>query len=147
MDEIQLAVKRLIQEERFLSYLYDDADDAPVRAPRGNATIGYGCNVQAGWSRPFAQKVLLLQVQEVAQVLVLLPWYQKCNAARRSVFIDIGFNDGVEGFVKGFPLLEKAVMDDDWIEAKKQCHVRNPKLLTRYNALGEILLTGEIGAA
>lgn len=147
MDEIEIVVERLKEEERYMSYLYDDANDKPVKAPIGNATIGYGENVQAGWSEVFSAGVLRLRVTSIAGSLSPFPWYQKCNAARRSVFIDIAFNDGVEGFVKGFPKLEAAIMADDWVEAQKQCHVRNPKLLKRYDALGQILLTGEIGAA
>jgi len=144
MDEIAYATTRLSLEEGFLSYLYDDANDHPVKAPVGNATIGFGCNVQAGWSRLFALKVLRLQVEEVAEALASYPWYQKCNAERRSVFIDIAFNDGIAGFVKGFPKLEAAVLAGDWVEAEAQCEVKNPKLKSRYDALGKILLTGTI---
>lgn len=143
-NEIELAFNRLAVEEGFLGFLYDDANDLPVKAPIGNATIGFGENVQAGWTREFALKVLRLRVQERADALAPYPWYRKCNAARRSVFIDIAFNDGIAGFVKGFPKLEAAVMIDDWVTAKAECHVKNVKLKKRYDALGQILLTGLI---
>lgn len=144
LDEIELVTARLILEEGFRDHLYDDATGLPVKAPTGNATIGFGENVQAGWTRDFALKVLRLRIQERIDALSPYPWYQKCNAARRSVFLDIAFNDGIDGFVKGFPKLERAVLADDWVTAKAECHVKNPELKKRYDVLGQILLTGRI---
>lgn len=142
-DEVAFALVRLMPEEKFISFLYDDANDLPVKAPVGFATIGYGCNVQAGWSQPFAAKVLRLQVEEVQQVLMQETWYVALNAARRSVMLDIGFNDGIHGLL-GFHLMIAAIEISNWQEAAVQCHVKNPKLAGRYSVLAKILLTGVV---
>lgn len=141
--EILLLVPRLMKEESFLGYLYDDANDKPVKAPVGNATIGYGCNVQAGWTEPFAQQVLQLQVQEIADALGVYLWYQKCNSTRRMVLLDIAFNDGVAGLLH-FPHMLSAIMADDWQTAADNCKVTNPELAGRYAALAQLLLTGNL---
>ena len=143
LSEVDIVIKRLVSEERFMSFLYDDADDQPVAAPKGNATIGYGCNVQAGWSLWLSTQVLRIQVQERQNSLVNYSWYMGMNAARRSVILDVAFNDGLGGLLS-FHLMIAAIEAQNWSEAKLQCHVRNPKLATRYEILGKILLTGSL---
>jgi hypothetical protein len=143
IDEITLVLPRLQDEEGFKNFLYDDATGLRVKAPVGYATIGFGSNIQAGWSRTFALKVLRLQTGDVWETLSHFPWFLKCNAARRSVLLDIGFNDGVEGLI-GFHKMIAAILADDWLTAKEECHVKNAVLLKRYLFNAEILLTGKI---
>lgn len=143
-DEIEICAQRLEGEERFLGFLYDDANDLPVKAPVGNATIGFGDNVQAGWSLWKARQVLRVDIQEVALTLNEQPWYISLNAARRSVMLDVGFNDGVGGLLS-FHLMIAAIEAQNWAEASSQCHVANPRLASRYAALAKIILTGQIG--
>jgi hypothetical protein len=144
MDEVGLVMPRLATEEGFKAFLYDDANDKPVKAPIGFATIGFGCNVQAGWTYPFALAVLRLQVLEVQEKLLLQPWYLACNAVRRSALLDIGFNDGVDGLL-GFHRMIAAILIGDWTTAQQECHVKNAVLKSRYDFLANLLLTGVIG--
>jgi hypothetical protein len=144
VDEVEICAERLENEEKFMSGLYDDATDLPVKAASGNATIGFGCNVQAGWSLWLARGVLRLQIQEVQMPLANYTWYQGLNAARRSVMLDVGFNDGVGGLLQFHQMID-AIVAQNWPEAAAQCHVKNPKLAARYEALAQILLTGVVG--
>lgn len=139
-DEVTICATRLEGEEEFVSGLYDDANDLPITAPVGHATIGFGCNVQAGWSLWLARGVLRLQIQERQQTLSNYGWYQSLSPARRSVMLDIAFNDGVGGLLS-FHLMISAIADRNWPEVARQCHVKNPKLVKRYAALAQILLT------
>ena len=143
IGEVALLMPQLTTEEGFKGFLYDDATDLPVKAPKGNATIGFGCNVQAGWSRGFSMKVLQLEVEEEQIQLLALPWYVALNAPRRMVMLDIAFNDGFEGLMH-FPSMIACLTAGDWAGAQVQCMVTNPELHSRYVALGQILLTGEI---
>ena len=142
MDEIQIAVARLAgTEEGFRSQLYDDATGKLVKAPVGNATIGIGENVQSGWDRDFAIEVLNLRVTRLATWLSQFEWYTKCNAVRRSVLLDIAFNDGPTGLLHFYKMIA-AILADNWAEAKDQCMVKNPQLKGRYDHLGELMDTG-----
>lgn len=143
VDEISLVMGRLTVEEGLKLYLYDDATGLAVKAPKGFATIGYGCNVQAGWTAKFAWAVMQLQVLEIQERLLLLPWYLALNAVRRSVLLDIGFNDGYDGLM-GFHKMITALQIQNWRVAQMECHVKNAVLRKRYLALSNMLLTGEI---
>src|SRR5262249_22553916 len=102
---------------------------------------GYGCNVQAGWSQSFALKVLRLQVEERRDAIQQYSWFAKCSPTRRSVLLDIAFNDGVEGLLH-FPHMLSAIDRADWVTAKQECAVQNPELAGRYADLGNLLLQG-----
>jgi hypothetical protein len=144
VDEIDYVMPRLATEEDFKAALYDDATLKPVVAPVGKATIGFGCNVQAGWTYKFAYAVLKLGVLEVQDSLLLQPWYLALNAVRRSVMLDIGFNDGIHGLLE-FRKMIAAIKVQDWVTAEQECHVTNAVLKNRYSLLSKLLLTGEIG--
>lgn len=143
MDEIELVLARLTTEEGFKSFLYDDLTGLPVKAPKGNATIGFGCNVQAGWTSKFAWAVMKVQVLELQDQLLLLPWYLALNYVRRSVILDIGFNDGYDGLMN-FPNMIKALEAKNWRQAQIECHVKNAVLQKRYTLLSNLLLTGVV---
>lgn len=144
VDELSLVMARLTTEEGYRQFMYDDATGKPVKAPVGNATIGFGCNVQGGWTSKFAWAVMKLQVLEIQDKLLLLPWYLACNAVRRSVILDIGFNDGYDGLMK-FPRMIAAITKQDWRTAQMECKVKNDILQKRYTLLSNLLLTGWIG--
>lgn len=141
IGEIDLTIVRLQAEEKCVLFLYDDATDLPVKAPVGNATFGYGCNVQKGVSQAVASLVLKQQVIEARQEIMGYPWFYKCNAARRSVLIDITFNGGL-GVMLEYKLMEAAIMADDWKAASVQCHSNDPRLAKRYAVLAQIMLSG-----
>lgn len=153
MDEVGLVIARLTGEESFVPYLYDDATGKPVTdfrdahgiAINGNLSIGYGCNLKSGWSKDLAWHVMKTQVLEVQTQLLALTWYLACNTVRRSVLLDIGFNDGFPGLM-GFPRMIQAIKNADWVTAQKECQVTNPALHKRYTLLSNLLLTGVIGS-
>lgn len=143
IDEVYMVTARLMGEEEFREIPYDDATGLPVKAPVGNATIGYGCKLV--WSSDLAHKVLLLQVEETQDELLIYEWYTKCNTVRRSVLLDVGFNDGVKG-LSTFHLMIAAILVNNWAEAARQCHVKNVKLAKRYAVLANLFLTGGIAS-
>lgn len=145
LDEVALVLARLTTEEGFKATLYDDKTGLPVKAPVGNATIGFGCNVQAGWTSTFAWNVMKLQVLDVQADLLLLPWYLACNSVRRSVLLDIAFNDGYDGLMN-FPRMIAAITAKNWRQAQIECHVQNVVLQKRYTLLSNLLLTGVIAS-
>ena len=146
IGELQITLTRLMPEEAFKAFLYDDATDLPVKAPVGNATIGYGCNVQAGWSQDLAKKVLMWQLETVQARLFPLPWYQALSALRRSVCLDVAFNDGIEGFLNGYPKMIAALQVGNFVQAAIQCTTDNPRLQARYLVLAHIMLTDQIAS-
>ena len=126
--------------EGFRSDVYDDATGAPIEC-QGQPTVGYGCRCRQ-WSQAFALKVLSLQLEEFEEPLLQYSWYIGCNDARRSALLEIAFNDGDSGLIKGWPHLIAAVSQDNWLQAQAQCHPADPRQKARYDRIGQILLTG-----
>lgn len=122
-------------EEGFRANIYQDT--------KGNRTIGYGCNLEPGWSKGLAGSVLGYQVQEVWQALTTYWWWSSLDDARASVLIDIGFNDGVSSLLH-FPKMLAAVGAKDWQGAHDELLNSDAarELPARYGVLAQILLTG-----
>lgn len=142
-DEIVLVMDRLMPEEAYRKFAYDDATGKTLKAPMGNITIGYGCNLAPGWSKEFSLKVMKLQVLEAQEFLQGFQWYLKCNAVRRSVLLDITFNGGDQDILEYVHMIA-AISANDWVRASKECTTSNPGLKGRYLALSGLLLTGQI---
>ena len=134
MSAVDVVLPRLKIEEGFRSTSYRDT--------RGFLTIGYGFNVDAGITEPEAAALLTAQVTERHNALLVFGWYAALDDARQSVCIDISFNCGFENFVNGWPLLIAALKAGDWAAAQQQCHTSTTEDEGRYQALGQILLTG-----
>lgn len=126
--------------EGFRADAYDDATDEPIRA-KGVVTIGYGCACR-GWSRQLARAVLGFQLVEFEAPLLAEAWYLGCDDVRRSALLEIAFNQGDSGLEHGYPRLIAAVTAHLWQQVQAQCTVRDPRLKTRYDRIGQILLTG-----
>lgn len=141
MSAIDIACQRLSVEEGFKQFLYDDATGLPVRAPVGNASIGYGENVAAGWSRELALVVMNYRLQMLFTDLLPYAWFASCNDIRQSVLLDIGYSAGLSGLLH-FPEMVAAIGRQDWTRAQAECQVKNPQLKGRYDTLGLLLLTG-----
>lgn len=133
MTAIDSVLPRLKTEERFRAHIYTDTE--------GHPTIGYGLNLDAGLSERVAATVLLEQLQELHEILSRYTWYAGLDEIRQGVCLDIAFNDGLHGLL-GFPRMLAALAAKDWVTAQSECHVKNPELQERYNALAKILLTG-----
>jgi lysozyme len=134
MSAIDIVLPRLQRAEGFSATKYVDT--------RGHMTIGYGFDVDAGISRTAAAALLQAQAQDMDRALQLYPWYVALDPVRQSVCVEIAFNAGLAGLVKGFPLMIAALTAKDWPEAAAQCSVQNPELNARYTALAQLLLTG-----
>jgi lysozyme len=135
MSAVDLAVTRLATEEGFRGLAYRDTV--------GKLTIGYGCNIDAGWSQGLARAVLAYQTQDVANALNAQWWAKGLDDARLSALIDIGFNDGIHSLL-GFPKMLAAVGAKNWQVAHDECLNSDAarQLPGRYKALAQILLTG-----
>jgi lysozyme len=132
-------------EEGFRGYLYDDKSGKPVRAPVGKATIGYGCNVQAGWTREFAMRVVALKLADIFAVLSKTWWWSAVDPVRRSVFLDVAFNVGTEGLLHFVQTIANAAKGD-WQGAHDELLDSDAarELPGRYKRLAQILLSGEL---
>lgn len=145
LDEITLTRDRLVGEEDYRGFPYNDKTGKPVSLASGSITIGYGCNISAGWTRAFSMRVLQIQLADVQAHLVGFEWYQQLNAPRRSVFLDCGFNIGVAGLLHFTDTITFA-RQSQW----QKCHdafldsKAARQLPTRYDPLALILLTGDI---
>lgn len=133
MSAVELALPRLKDEEGFSAQKYIDTE--------GRLTIGYGFCVDAGISKSAATALLIAQAQERHDELAKLAWYQALDPPRQSVCLDIAFNGGVAGLLR-FTNMIDALTKRDWARAANECRVRNPELAGRYQALAEILRTG-----
>lgn len=126
--------------EGFEPDVYDDATRKPIECV-GQPTVGYGCRVRQ-WSEGLARAVLGFQLEEFEVPLMQYGWYIGCNDVRRSALLEIAYNDGDAGLVKGWPHLIAAVSQDNWLQAQAQCVPENPAQKARYDRIGLILLTG-----
>jgi lysozyme len=134
VSAIDIALPRLETEEGFRNVAYKDS--------KGNLTVGYGFNINAGISQMCAGALLTAQLQELQSRLLTLQWYAALDNVRQSVCLDIAFNAGFAGLL-GFPKMIAALEAQDWTEAAVQCQVQDPELAPRYATLAHILGTGE----
>jgi GH24 family phage-related lysozyme (muramidase) len=127
-------------EEGFRPDVYDDATGKPIECV-GQPTVGYGCRVRQ-WSERLARAVLSFQLAEVEVELLGRPWYVGCNDVRRSALLEIAYNQGDTGLIRGYPHMIAAISSENWPQAQAQCSVADPRIKPRYERLGKILLTG-----
>jgi GH24 family phage-related lysozyme (muramidase) len=128
-------------EEGFEANVYDDATGMGI-AVTGQPTIGYGTRCRQ-WSKPFSAAVMSLDLSMNREAnLLQKAWYLGCDDVRRSVLLEIDYNQGESGFLNGYPNLIAAVAAEDWPRAKAECTVINENVKARYARLGQILLTG-----
>ena len=145
MSKVTVLLSRLTKEEGERLYPYDDATGYRVRAPtpKGNITWGRGFNLdQCGSSGLFAVMETYL-VTQIDRQLAAYPWYVALDDVRGSVPLDVAYNAGLDGFIKGFPHCVAALERGDIQAAVVQLHVEDPRLdASRYAPLRSILLTG-----
>jgi hypothetical protein len=143
MSAVEIALERILStnSEGFRADVYDDETDLRIEC-QGEPTIGFGCRCRQ-WSRELAECVLRFQLGEAEAPLLKLPWYRAANEARQSALLEIAFNEGDGGLLNGFPRLVAAAEADNWVQSGIECHVRDPRLTTRYARLAKILVTGE----
>ena len=130
-----LATARLAEEEGFRSL--------PYRDTVGKLTIGYGCNLDAGWSQALGEAVLAHQLNDVYESLSKFWWWAALDDVRAAVLLDMGFNLGISGLLH-FPKMLAAISRKDWALAAAECLDSDAarQLPRRYKALSDMLLTG-----
>jgi hypothetical protein len=144
IDAVEIAVQRLMLEEAFEAFPYNDKTGARVSCqPEGNLTWLYGLNLETEGSRELGTLILRWKVGRFHVELLAYSWYVMMNAPRASVLLDIAYNTGLNGLLH-FPKMLTALARRDWETAQTECHVSDPRLKARYDKLGLILLTGAI---
>jgi lysozyme len=144
VSEINLCLNRLKgREEGDKQYAYNDATGKRVTCkPGGNLSIGIGVNLENGLDEEEREWITQHRLLIFSTELCALVWYEKLDTVRRSVILDIAFNEGYLGLLR-FHLMIAAIEKGDWVEAQAQCHVEDQRLdAQRYIPLGKILLTG-----
>lgn len=141
-DRFALVRARLKLEEGLRLCGYDDATGVEVHAPKGNLSWGYGFNLAAcGSVGLFDCMIGYLLGQIEAQIKDFL-WYRLADETRKSVFLDIAYNDGVMGLRSFTQMLLDAALGN-WDGAAAECHVKNLELAGRYKALADLLRKGD----
>lgn len=143
MSALDIFLSRGAKEEGDEPFAYNDATGKRVTCqPEGNLSIGYGINLESGLDVDERAWLFRHRSEKVEDKLLAFSWYAGLNDVRKSVFLDIGYNNGINGLLH-FPRLIAAVSVGDWGTAKTQCHVADPRLAGRYAILADLLLRGE----
>lgn len=145
MNAVDYVMERLPHEEGSVAYPYDDVTGKRVRAPspNGHITWGNGFNLEECGSPGLFLCMQRYLVDAIETELEELPWYAALDPIRQSACLDIAYNGG-EGGLLGFPSMIHFLSIGDWANAAAQCAIKNPQLKSRYDALAQIILTGEV---
>lgn len=144
MSAIDLVIARLKTEEGKRAFAYNDATGKRVTCqPGGNLTIGYGINLEPGLDDAEQDWLLAHRVSLVDQTLQQFGWYGTAGDARDSVFLDVGFNDGVHALLH-FPRMLAAAAAGDWPTAAAELldSAAARALPDRYKPLADLLTAG-----
>lgn len=143
VNRFDLASARLTKEEAIRYLPYDDATGIPIHAPIGKITWGIGFNLESCGSIGLFEVIKRYLLQEREDQLLSYGWYSSADETRKSVFLDLAFNLGVSGLVRGFPKMIKCAATGDWDEAAVECHPADPRLAGRYENLADLLRAGD----
>lgn len=143
MNEIDILLKRIATEEGARKFAYDDSTGKQVSCkPNGNLTIGIGRNLENGLDQDEIMWLLARDLNKIVSAISQYDWYKKCDSVRRSVLLDIAFNQGISGLLHYAHMLS-AILSLDWETAAAECAVRDPKLdASRYAPLRKLMLSG-----
>lgn len=144
MTRVELTAARLNSEEGRRAFPYNDLTAKRVTCrPTGNLSIGVGINLEVGLDDVEINFLLNHRLTKTDASLRNYAWYPPLDEPRASVFLDVGFNDGVEGILHYVDTIHFAGLAD-W----QQCAAAlldsdaARELPARYKALSQILLTG-----
>lgn len=145
MSAVDLALTRLTSEEGKRKFAYNDATGKTVTCrPQGNLSIGIGVNLETGLDDAEIDFLLRHRLESGAAQLTGYWWTTGLDDARYSVVLDIAYNAGLAGLLH-FPKMLAAIGKKDWQTAHDELLNSDAAhmLPARYNALAQILLTGE----
>ncbi len=135
MSVLDSTLPRIKIEEGFRANAYRDS--------RGNLTIGYGFDVDAGISEFAASALCAAQITERAQALSAYWWAKGLDDVRLGVIVDVSFNVGIDGLLHFVNMLS-CIGKKDWPGAQAALldSAAARELPGRYERLGRILLSG-----
>lgn len=145
---------RLTIEEGRKKFAYNDATGKRVTCksndPKtsGNLSIGEGINLENGLDDVEIDFLTSRRLGLCETALLAVPWYSQISwddPARASVFLDMAYNEGIDGFLHGFPQCIKYATARNWTACAAECKVEDDRLdAQRYAPLRKILLSGVI---
>lgn len=147
--ELFLARPRIVREEGDRLLPYDDATGKPVTAPIGWITWGWGFNLHTCGSEGLFEVMARYLVTRIDVELSRQAWYAGLTSepTRQSVFLDVAYNAGIAGLLRGFPHMIGYATARDWINAAAQCKVADESLdASRYAPLRQLILHGDTPA-
>jgi lysozyme len=144
VSAVDITAARLLKEEAFRQYPYNDATGQRVTClPGGNLSWLIGLNLETAGSMELAEVMTAFLLGKLNASLAAFWWYSKLDDVRLSVILDIAFNAGAAGLLH-FPKMLAAIGAQDWATAKAELLDSDAarELPKRYAALAQILLTG-----
>lgn len=144
--EIFLARPRIVKEEGDRLLPYDDATGKNVVAPVGKLSWGWGFNLMQCGSEGLFEVMARYLATQVDTELSQGAWYASLTnePTRQSVFLDVAYNAGVAGEVKGFPKMVQYAAARDWPNCASQCKVADARLdASRYAPLRQLIINGD----
>ena len=144
MNATDIAVNRLITEEGYRQYPYNDATGSRVSClPGGNLSWLIGLNLETSGSIELAKVIVQYLVNKLNEQFKVFWWYGALDDARLSVIIDLAFNMGMNGLLH-FPKMLAAIGAQNWQSAHDELLDSDAArmLPKRYQALAQILLSG-----
>ena len=101
--------------------MHEGFSSKPYKCPAGKLTIGYGRNLDAnGITKEEADFMLSEDIENIyLEMTKILHCFADLDDVRQAVFVDMGYNMGLRGFLK-FKNMLKAVEAHDYTEAAKE---------------------------
>lgn len=131
-------------EEGFRAKPYNDKTGETVTCqPNGNLTWLYGLNLEVSGTEQLGQMIVHYLLEELENSLRMYGWYTQLSEVRKSVILDVAFNEGMGGLLE-FKLMINALEAQDYTAAELQLLDSKAahKLPARYTKLGNELATG-----
>jgi lysozyme len=126
----------IIKHEGYRKYPYMDT--------KGNNTVGYGFNLDAGMTEPEARVLLNYKVDLIRDELnYKFQFFNSLSANRQDVLIDMVYNLGLTRFLK-FEKMLAAIEEGNFARAKMELLDSDAarELHNRYGELGELMIKG-----
>jgi lysozyme len=144
LGRVDIAFLRLRTEEGVERFAYNDATGKRVTCqPNGNLTIAEGVNLETGLDDEEVAWLTSHRIGKTDSALRQYPWYVALDEPRGSVFLDVGFNGGINCLLHFTDTIHYATVGD-WTNCSAALLDSRAarKLPKRYDALSKILLSG-----
>lgn len=142
---INLVLARLPVEEGRKPFAYNDATGKRVTCkPGGNLSIGEGINLEEGLAPEEITWLTTNRITILDAKMQPYQWYQNANDARKSVFLDVAFNQGFADLLH-YPHMLACATSNDWEGSADNLTDKDPSIdKSRYAPLRAILSSGVI---